>query len=167
MNVFGDEYQSVLSAPLRPQITEFFRHSLGGGSELEDIEYQGASGTFAFSPVLVDGQQFATLYVSNLHTFSLKIAPIIDNQRNLSTIFIIAVSSLATVIVFIIFSSNKKLKRLVEERTDDLQRSNESLVESNKKLEDANSQLAVHDKLQQEFAKIAAHELRTPVQPIL
>jgi signal transduction histidine kinase len=32
---------------------------------------------------------------------------------------------------------------------------------------EANEQLKVHDKMQKEFVNIAAHELRTPVQPIL
>jgi nitrogen-specific signal transduction histidine kinase len=34
-------------------------------------------------------------------------------------------------------------------------------------LASANEQLEVHDKMQQEFINIAAHELRTPIQPIL
>jgi signal transduction histidine kinase len=34
-------------------------------------------------------------------------------------------------------------------------------------LESANEQLKVHDKTQREFINIAAHELRTPIQPIL
>jgi signal transduction histidine kinase len=34
-------------------------------------------------------------------------------------------------------------------------------------LREANEQLTVHDKLQREFINIAAHELRTPLQPIL
>ena len=34
-------------------------------------------------------------------------------------------------------------------------------------LREANEQLTVHDKLQKEFINIAAHELRTPLQPIL
>jgi signal transduction histidine kinase len=34
-------------------------------------------------------------------------------------------------------------------------------------LKEANEQLKVHDKMQQEFIHIAAHELRTPIQPIL
>ena len=43
----------------------------------------------------------------------------------------------------------------------------EQLEESNKRLEFANQQLKVHDKMQNEFINIAAHELRTPIQPIL
>jgi two-component system, OmpR family, sensor histidine kinase VicK len=34
-------------------------------------------------------------------------------------------------------------------------------------LADANEQLKVHDRMQREFINIAAHELRTPIQPIL
>jgi two-component system, OmpR family, sensor histidine kinase VicK len=35
------------------------------------------------------------------------------------------------------------------------------------KVVEANEQLKVHDKMQKEFVNIAAHELRTPIQPIL
>ena len=41
------------------------------------------------------------------------------------------------------------------------------LEESNKQLAKANEQLKVHSKVQNEFVNIAAHELRTPIQPIL
>jgi signal transduction histidine kinase len=34
-------------------------------------------------------------------------------------------------------------------------------------LKEANEQLKIHDKMQREFIHIAAHELRTPIQPIL
>jgi two-component system sensor histidine kinase VicK len=34
-------------------------------------------------------------------------------------------------------------------------------------LKEANNQLKVHDKMQQDFINVAAHELRTPIQPIL
>jgi signal transduction histidine kinase len=43
----------------------------------------------------------------------------------------------------------------------------QQLKESNKQLELAYEQLKKHDKIQKEFINIAAHELRTPIQPIL
>jgi signal transduction histidine kinase len=43
----------------------------------------------------------------------------------------------------------------------------QQLKESNKQLEQANDQLNTQDKTQKEFINIAAHELRTPIQPIL
>jgi signal transduction histidine kinase len=36
-----------------------------------------------------------------------------------------------------------------------------------KELETANEQLKMHDKAQQEFINVAAHELKTPIQPII
>jgi signal transduction histidine kinase len=41
------------------------------------------------------------------------------------------------------------------------------LKESNRRLEQANEQLNIKDKTQKEFINVAAHELRTPIQPIL
>lgn len=44
---------------------------------------------------------------------------------------------------------------------------NEQIRQTNEKLEDAYKQLEDHEKVQNEFINVAAHELRTPVQPIL
>ena len=44
---------------------------------------------------------------------------------------------------------------------------NEQLEELNKQLTDANEKLKLNDAAQKEFINIAAHELRTPIQPIL
>lgn len=44
---------------------------------------------------------------------------------------------------------------------------NEQIRQANEKLEDAYRQLEEHEKVQKEFINIAAHELRTPVQPLL
>lgn len=42
-----------------------------------------------------------------------------------------------------------------------------TLLSWNKRLESANRQLQSQDKMQREFINIAAHELRTPIQPVL
>ena len=52
-----------------------------------------------------------------------------------------------------IVSTNENLNRLVKDRTSEL--------------EIANEQLKNQEKMQKEFINIAAHELRTPIQPIL
>ena len=41
------------------------------------------------------------------------------------------------------------------------------LETANKQLSLSNEQLKIRDKAQQEFINIAAHELRTPIQPII
>ena len=40
-------------------------------------------------------------------------------------------------------------------------------IELMAQLKEANEQLKVHDRMQKEFINVAAHELRTPIQPIL
>jgi signal transduction histidine kinase len=54
----------------------------------------------------------------------------------------------------------KSLQNEVEKRTKQLQIANNQLLVANEKL-------MLHDKMQQEFINVAAHELRTPIQPIL
>ena len=50
---------------------------------------------------------------------------------------------------------------------DSLAESNKQLTALNKQLGEANEQLKINDKMQKEFINVAAHELRTPIQPIL
>src|SRR5262249_16157513 len=58
-------------------------------------------------------------------------------------------------------------KDTVNIRTEQLTQSNILLTKSNKELEMANEQLKNQDKIQREFINVAAHEMRTPIQPIL
>jgi signal transduction histidine kinase len=64
------------------------------------------------------------------------------------------------VLVFFLFKWNSSLKREVQRRTAELD-------ESNKQLKQANELMRGHKKMQEDFINVAAHELRTPVQPIL
>jgi signal transduction histidine kinase len=53
-----------------------------------------------------------------------------------------------------------KMRARIKARTEELMR-------KDKELETANEQLKIQGKMQKEFINIAAHELRTPIQPIL
>jgi signal transduction histidine kinase len=70
-------------------------------------------------------------------------------------------------IAILILSWNKRLEGAVKSRTTQLKTTNESLIESNSLLASANKQLEIHDNMQKEFINVAAHELRTPIMPIL
>ena len=74
-------------------------------------------------------------------------------QRAISIVAIAAVA-------FFVIRLNRRLKQKVKERTKSLEESNEKLVKSNELL-------GAQDKMQREFINIAAHELRTPIVPIL
>ena len=69
------------------------------------------------------------------------------------------IASITTLIIFLI-KWNIALNNEVKKRTKELQ-------ESNKEITLANDELKVHDKMQKEFINVAAHELRTPIMPIL
>jgi signal transduction histidine kinase len=62
---------------------------------------------------------------------------------------------------------NKILEAKVELRTGELNKTNDRLQKALGALEETNERLKLRDKAQQEFINVAAHELRTPVAPIL
>ena len=65
-----------------------------------------------------------------------------------------------TTLIIVLIKWNSILNNEVKKRTKELQ-------ESNKKIALANEELKVHDKMQKEFINVAAHELRTPIMPII
>jgi signal transduction histidine kinase len=68
-------------------------------------------------------------------------------------------TAIAMLVIFLIRWSNT-LDNEVKRRTKELKTANEQLSLSNE-------QLKLRDKAQQEFLDVAAHELRTPIQPII
>ena len=66
--------------------------------------------------------------------------------------------------------SNDSLEEInarLREREELIRTQYDQIKESSMRLEQANEQLKAHDKMQKEFINIAAHELKTPIQPIL
>lgn len=84
------------------------------------------------------------------------------------TITTLGAAGLTSVSVFVInrgihkrhLAVERSLQTEVEKRTGQLQTANNQLLVANEKL-------MLQDKMQQEFINVAAHELRTPIQPIL
>jgi signal transduction histidine kinase len=73
-----------------------------------------------------------------------------------------------------ISNTNTHLNELVKERTEkienamsNLKEKEEALEESNKNLIVANEKLSLQSKIQRDFINITAHELRTPIVPII
>jgi len=163
----GNEFQSLISPEIKDSYNSILGRSLEGKSGAEDITFHTNTTTISYQPVLIDGKQLWTLFIGTPHILASDVGFLIDQQKNFSTLMVIIIGCIALGIAFLILSWNKRLEAAVNTRTTELKEANDSLTKSNKLLAAANEQLKVHDKMQKEFINIAAHELRTPIMPIL
>ncbi len=166
-NIFGKELQSALSTLLSPrsyqQLNEALKGSINNNASsgsIDVISKQGTVNTIAFSPVLLNGTNFLNLYVAAPHNLAGDVASAIAEQKHFSILIIMIIGSVAAVVAYIILTWNKRLHTIVSSRTRELDKANKELVSAYK-------QLKIHNKTQREFIDIAAHELRTPLQPII
>jgi len=166
-NYFTSEFQNLIPQEIKNVYNNILASSLKGGSGLRDISFNDNMTTIAYQPITLDGKFLWSLYISTPHSLASNVGYLINQQKNFSTIVLIVVGSMAFGIAFLILSWNKRLEGAVESRTLQLKGSNESLIESNSLLASANKQLETHDNMQKEFINVAAHELRTPIMPIL
>jgi signal transduction histidine kinase len=154
---FGEEFQSSLSVILSPKelvdLNNILQHSLRGDSGREDITAIGQTTTIAYRPVMVNGEHLATLYITSPHLLTGSVNIAIDQQRYFNLVIIGSIGALAVGIACLILTWNRKLEKTVDAKTAELRQANE--------------QLKTHDKMQKEFINVAAHELRTPIVPII
>lgn len=166
-NYLNPDFQDLIPPEIKNEYNNILATSLTGGSGLRDISFNDNMTTIAYQPITLDGEFLWSLYISTPHSLASNVGYLINQQKNFSTIVIIVVGSMAFGIAFLILSWNKRLEGAVESRTVQLKKTNESLTESNSLLASANKQLEIHDNMQKEFINVAAHELRTPIMPIL
>jgi signal transduction histidine kinase len=112
-------------------------------------------------PVMINGEAAYFIFVvTPIETIYSQIDNILSRQQvDLLIQRLVSIAAIAAVTFFVI-RLNNKLKQKVKERTKSLEELNEKLIK-------ANEQLEGNDKVQKEFINIAAHELRTPIVPIL
>jgi signal transduction histidine kinase len=169
--ILGDEFQHRLSGIISPNSTnllnDLLKRSLQGSSGSGEFLGQGGLFTIAYQPTKIDGNYFLTSYILAPHNLASNVGSLVNQQRNFSIFIMIIIAVVASAVAFFILSWNKRLKIIINSRTEELRRSNDSLTDSNKQLATVNEELKNHDRLQKEFINIAAHELRTPIQPIL
>jgi signal transduction histidine kinase len=166
-NYTSSEFQSAIPIEIKDAYNGILGHSLQGKSGAEDITLRDNTTTISYQPITIDGKRLWTLYIGSPHSLTSDVGLLIDQQKNFSTLAVVAIGIIAVGMAFLILSWNRRLQAAVGIRTQELRKANDSLIESNKLLASANEQLKVHDKMQNEFINVAAHELRTPIMPIL
>ena len=166
-NYLSQEFQSLVAPELIESYNRILTDSLTGKSAAEDLTYQGLTTTLSYYPIVINNEFLWSLYISSPHQLANNVGLIINQQKNFSTVIVIIIGAVAVGIAYLILSWNKRLEVAVNTRTSQLRQTNISLLESNRLLAEANKQLEVHGKMQKEFINIAAHELRTPIMPIL
>jgi signal transduction histidine kinase len=156
-NVFGVKFQSFLQSfgsETARTMSSAFKVGLQGHPGSEDISTTiNGKSAFVYNPILLEGKQFGVLYIIAPYTQAAEVTALVESQKNLSMLLILAIGASAVTAAIVILRWNKNLEKTIAHRTAQLR--------------EANEQLTVHDKLQREFINIAAHELRTPLQPIL
>ena len=135
-------------------LNNLIRMVMSGESDSAIYEFRGVQRLTTGYPIFVEGkpEYFAFIITPTAGIYA-NINDVLFTER--LKMFTLVASSTAAVVALILFliKWNNMLDKQVKRRT--------------KELENSNEQLKAHDKIQSEFINIAAHELRTPIQPIL
>jgi signal transduction histidine kinase len=112
-------------------------------------------------PVSVDGKlEYFVFVITPTASVYSDINKTLSAERSKFFLLIAGITGAILILILFLVKLNSILNEQVKRRTKDLE-------ESNKRLKTANEKLNIHDKMQKEFINITAHELRTPIQPIL
>ncbi|MGH9996162.1 MAG: sensor histidine kinase, partial [Nitrososphaeraceae archaeon] len=166
-NYQSDDFQATVPDQVKSEYIGILTRSLESNPGAEDITFNGTTTTISYQPINVDGKHIWTLFLGSPHSLATDVGLVIEQQKNLSSQIVIIIALIGVGIAILILSWNKRLEKAVRDRTTELEGANVSLGESNRLLAGTNEQLLVHDRIQKEFIDIAAHELRTPILPIL
>ena len=163
---FGSHTQEVTGH--NTILNSLIRRVLSGKQDFDIYEFKNGERLNTGNPIFVAGKPIYFIFViTPTSTIYSQINDVISVQRLQTFSLLAGITTAVVILIVFLINWNSNLDREVKRRTKELDESNKQLVLANKKLESANEQLKVHDNMQNEFINIAAHELRTPIQPIL
>jgi signal transduction histidine kinase len=158
-NFFGEFVQNFTNHnPILMNLTQNLLQGIPGDAI---YDYGRGERLTTNAPVFIQGKP---LYFIQLVTPTTTIYSEINNvlfEEKLTMFSLIGGIIVAiTALIIVLIKWNSILNNEVKKRTKELQ-------ESNREIALANEELKVHDKMQKEFINVAAHELRTPIMPII
>lgn len=172
-NFFGTTVQQFIHH--NENLNNLTRNLLQGNPANGIYDYGRTERINTGQPIFVNNEpKYFVQIVTPTKTIFSKVSDTLFIERIKSYSLLVAVlAAIACLIIFLLKWSNT-MEKEVFIRTEALNKSNikldamsKRLKTSNLSLESANEQLRRHEKMQKEFINTAAHELRTPIQPIL
>ena len=159
LDFFGETVQNFVNhnPTLNKQIVELLQGNTGDAV----FDYGRGERLTTSQPIYVAGNPTYFLQVvTPTDTIYSQISPILTGENERLALFLVGITGASAILIIFLLLWNSSLGKEVKKRTRDL-------LESNRLLGVTNEQLTERDRVQKEFINIAAHEMRTPIQPIL
>lgn len=158
-NFFGNETQKFIN--YNKVLNNLTQYLLAGNAGHAMYDYGRGERLNTQSPILVGEEPvYFVQVVTPTDRIYLKIDSVLFTEGLKMFSLLTGTTAAIIVLVFLLRKWYSVLEDEVTKRTSDLN-------ESNYKLMKANESLKIKDEAQNQFINVAAHELRTPIQPIL
>jgi signal transduction histidine kinase len=159
LDFFGETTQNFVNH--NPTLNKITTELLQGAAGDAIYDYGRGERLTTYQPIYVAGNPTYFLQVvTPTATIYSQIEPILSRESERLALFLAGPAGASAILIIFLLLWNSGLGKEVKKRTRQLQ-------ESNRLLGVTNEQLRERDRMQNEFINIAAHEMRTPIQPIL
>ena len=149
---FGNHTQQVTGH--NEILNNIIRTVISGKPYSDTYEFRNSERLNTGYPIWVGSKpEYFVFIITPTSAIFSQINDVIFTQRIEIFSLLAGVTAAVAVLIVFLMKWNTNLNNEVKRRTKDL--------------ESANEQIKFHDKMQKEFINVAAHELRTPIQPIL
>jgi signal transduction histidine kinase len=159
LNFFGETVQNFVNH--NPTLNKSTAELLQGKAGHVVYDYGKGERLTTYQPIYVAGEPTYFLQIiTPTATIYSQIDSILSKETGKLALFFAGPSGASAILIIFLLLWNSGLEKEVKKRTRDLQESNELLGVTNE-------QLRERERIENEFINIAAHEMRTPIQPIL
>ena len=159
LDFFGETTQNFVNH--NPTLNRITTELLQGTAGYDIYDYGKGERITTYQPIYVAGNPTYFLQVvTPTDTIYSQIGPILSEESGKLALLLAGPTGASAILIIFLVLWNSSLGKEVKKRTKELQ-------ETNSLLGVTNEQLRERDHMQNEFINIAAHEMRTPIQPIL